>query len=87
MEISPGDASPQAVGVVEVAPRDGLQNESAALSPTQRAELVSRAVAAGARRVEAAHTGTWLGTLVGRDAPAPLGRAGDFPAGPRPGIA
>lgn len=40
-------------GVVEVAPRDGLQNEARALSPAQRADLIARAVAAGARRVEA----------------------------------
>ncbi|MFD9466298.1 hypothetical protein [Streptomyces sp. NPDC060027] len=87
MEISPGGASPQAVGVVEVAPRDGPRNESAVLSPAQRAELVSRAVAAGARRAAAAGTGTWPGTLVGRDAPALPGRAWDFPAGSRPGTA
>ncbi|MDJ0382178.1 hydroxymethylglutaryl-CoA lyase [Streptomyces sp. G-G2] len=40
-------------GVVEVAPRDGLQNEVRALSPAQRVALIERAVAAGARRVEA----------------------------------
>ncbi|MCX5410211.1 hydroxymethylglutaryl-CoA lyase [Streptomyces sp. NBC_00335] len=40
-------------GVVEVAPRDGLQNEARALSPAQRVALIERAVAAGARRVEA----------------------------------
>ena len=40
-------------GVVEVAPRDGLQNEARPLSPALRASLIERAVAAGARRVEA----------------------------------
>ncbi len=40
-------------GVVEVAPRDGLQNEARTLSPIQRVDLIDRAVAAGARRVEA----------------------------------
>lgn len=40
-------------GVVEVAPRDGLQNEARALSPAQRVALIERAVASGARRVEA----------------------------------
>ncbi|TXS12920.1 hydroxymethylglutaryl-CoA lyase [Streptomyces sp. ms191] len=52
----PGGASPEpdgGPGVVEVAPRDGLQNEERPLSPAQRADLVARAVAAGARRVEA----------------------------------
>jgi hydroxymethylglutaryl-CoA lyase len=41
------------ISIVEVSPRDGLQNEPRPLSPEQRAELVQRAVAAGAKRVEA----------------------------------
>jgi hydroxymethylglutaryl-CoA lyase len=41
------------VSIVEVSPRDGLQNESRPLSPGLRAELVRRAVEAGARRIEA----------------------------------
>ena len=41
------------VGVVEVSPRDGLQNERAQLGTAQKIELISRAVAAGARRIEA----------------------------------
>jgi hydroxymethylglutaryl-CoA lyase len=40
------------VEIVEVAPRDGLQNESAVLPATDKLELIRRAVAAGARRVE-----------------------------------
>ncbi|MGL5928019.1 MAG: hydroxymethylglutaryl-CoA lyase, partial [Dermatophilaceae bacterium] len=36
----------------EMAPRDGLQNEDAVLSTDDKLELVARAVAAGARRVE-----------------------------------
>jgi hydroxymethylglutaryl-CoA lyase len=43
-----------AVEVVEVGPRDGLQNEPEVLSTAQKVELVRRAVAAGARRVEVA---------------------------------
>jgi hydroxymethylglutaryl-CoA lyase len=43
-----------AVEVVEVAPRDGLQNEQRLLSTEQKVELVRRAVLAGARRVELA---------------------------------
>jgi hydroxymethylglutaryl-CoA lyase len=39
---------------VEVGPRDGLQNEPVLLSTGQKAELVRRSVAAGARRVELA---------------------------------
>jgi hydroxymethylglutaryl-CoA lyase len=42
------------VEVVEVGPRDGLQNEPVVLSTAQKVELVRRAVAAGARRVELA---------------------------------
>lgn len=40
------------VDIVEVSPRDGLQNEAAVLSTADKVELVERAVAAGARRVE-----------------------------------
>lgn len=40
------------VQIVEVAPRDGLQNEPVVLSTQDKAELVARAVAAGARRIE-----------------------------------
>jgi hydroxymethylglutaryl-CoA lyase len=40
------------VELVEVAPRDGLQNESKLLSTEQKLELVERAYAAGARRIE-----------------------------------
>jgi hydroxymethylglutaryl-CoA lyase len=42
------------VEIVEVGPRDGLQNEPVILSTEQKAELVRRSVAAGARRVELA---------------------------------
>lgn len=42
------------VEVVEVSPRDGLQNEPVVLSTEQKVELVRRSVAAGLRRVELA---------------------------------
>jgi isopropylmalate/homocitrate/citramalate synthase len=42
------------VTVCDVGPRDGLQNEAAALAPAVRAELVSRLAAAGLPRIEAA---------------------------------
>jgi hydroxymethylglutaryl-CoA lyase len=42
-----------AVTIVEVSPRDGLQNESVILSTAAKVELVTRLVDAGARRVEA----------------------------------
>ncbi len=44
---------PRPIQIVEVGPRDGLQNEKAILDPALRAELVERLEAAGARRIEA----------------------------------
>lgn len=40
------------IEIVEVGPRDGLQNEKAVLEPAVRAELTRRLEAAGARRIE-----------------------------------
>ena len=42
------------VTILEVSPRDGLQNEKVAFSTDQKLELVGRAIAAGARRIEVA---------------------------------
>ena len=42
------------VDIVEVSPRDGIQNEATLLSTEAKVELVERAVAAGITRVEAA---------------------------------
>ena len=39
--------------IVEVGPRDGLQNEAATLPAADKAELIRRTVAAGVRRIEA----------------------------------
>jgi hydroxymethylglutaryl-CoA lyase len=41
------------VTIVEVSPRDGLQNESVILSTDAKVELVTRLIAAGVRRIEA----------------------------------
>ncbi len=41
------------IEIVEVSPRDGLQNEKTQVSTADKVELVLRAVAAGARRIEA----------------------------------
>jgi len=46
--------APESVEIVEVAPRDGLQNASAILSTAAKIDLIARAVAAGARRIEVA---------------------------------
>ncbi len=42
------------IGIVDVGPRDGLQNEKEVLAPETRAELCGRLAAAGVPRVEAA---------------------------------
>ncbi|KCZ92132.1 hydroxymethylglutaryl-CoA lyase [Hyphomonas johnsonii] len=42
------------VEYVEVAPRDGLQNEPVSLSVDQKVALIEKAIAAGARRLEVA---------------------------------
>ena len=41
------------IQIVEVGPRDGLQNEKAVLDPEVRADLVTRLESSGARRIEA----------------------------------
>jgi len=45
---------PAAVDLVEVAPRDGLQNESALLDTRTKLDLIDRLIAAGVRRIEVA---------------------------------
>jgi len=52
-QVVPDPTLPAAVTVYEVGPRDGLQNESAAVPVTVKAELVSRLVHAGLPVVEA----------------------------------
>ena len=43
---------PNAIEIVEVAPRDGLQNEKVAMATADKLALIARAIAAGARRIE-----------------------------------
>lgn len=45
---------PRAIEMVEVSPRDGLQNEQAILSTAAKIGLIERAIAAGSRRIEVA---------------------------------
>lgn len=45
---------PTGVEIVEVSPRDGLQNEAQLVSTEDKLELITRALAAGARRIEVA---------------------------------
>ena len=43
---------PRAIELVEVSPRDGLQNEQTAISTADKLSLIERALAAGVRRIE-----------------------------------
>ncbi len=44
----------RAIEIVEVGPRDGLQNEAALVSVANKVELIRRCITAGARRIEVA---------------------------------
>ena len=46
-------ASPNYVNVMEVGPRDGLQNEKKAIPPATKIELINRLANAGLTRIEA----------------------------------
>ena len=48
------DLSANTIELVEVGPRDGLQNEARLVSTADKVELIERAIAAGARRIEVA---------------------------------
>ncbi len=54
MAMAPQEQPSPDLEVVEVSPRDGLQNEPVTLSVAARVELIARCVAAGVRRIEAA---------------------------------
>ncbi|WP_088308233.1 hydroxymethylglutaryl-CoA lyase [Novosphingobium sp. B 225] len=45
---------PRSIEMVEVGPRDGLQNEAVLISTAHKVELIRRAIAAGSRRIEVA---------------------------------
>src|ERR1700722_2248580 len=45
------------IEMLEVGPRDGLQNESVLFSTSQKLELIGRALDAGGRRIEASSFG------------------------------
>lgn len=47
-----GEMYTASVEMVEVSPRDGLQNESAIVPAAAKLELISRAISAGSRRIE-----------------------------------
>ena len=47
-------AARRSIEIVEVGPRDGLQNEQRLIPTAAKLELIARAVAAGARRIEVA---------------------------------
>jgi hydroxymethylglutaryl-CoA lyase len=47
-------ALPRTIGIVEVGPRDGLQNEAVSVSTGMKLEFIRRAAEAGLRRIEVA---------------------------------
>lgn len=49
---APAPSAKAGVQIVEVSPRDGLQNEAVLLPTAAKVELITRAIAAGARRLE-----------------------------------
>ncbi|HEX4190032.1 MAG TPA: hydroxymethylglutaryl-CoA lyase [Marmoricola sp.] len=53
MSSAPAPGSATDVEIIEVGPRDGLQNESVLLGTEAKLELIARSVAAGVRRIEA----------------------------------
>ncbi|HEU5323298.1 MAG TPA: hydroxymethylglutaryl-CoA lyase, partial [Methylomirabilota bacterium] len=70
LRVPGGPALPGRVTVVEVGPRDGLQNEQATVTVDDRAELCRRLVAAGLRIVEAGAfvSPKWVPQMAGSDA-------------------
>ena len=50
--VDDGSALPDTIEMVEVSPRDGLQNEARQISTQAKLELIARAIEAGARRIE-----------------------------------
>ncbi|MDJ0654362.1 MAG: hydroxymethylglutaryl-CoA lyase [Xanthomonadales bacterium] len=46
------DSDARQVSIVEVSPRDGLQNEAGLVSTQDKLELINRAITAGVRRIE-----------------------------------
>ncbi|ETA06048.1 3-hydroxy-3-methylglutarate-CoA lyase [Gordonia alkanivorans CGMCC 6845] len=51
--VTPSSAVPESVTIVEVSPRDGLQNEATLLPTETKLELIDHLVASGLRRIEA----------------------------------
>ena len=50
--VGDGSALPDTIEMVEVSPRDGLQNEARQISTQAKLELIARAIEAGSRRIE-----------------------------------
>lgn len=65
----PRRALPSSVRIVEVGPRDGLQNESAEISIDTRVELIDRLSAAGLTHIEAGSfvSPKWVPQMAGSD--------------------
>ena len=75
----PSLAPPQRLSILEVSPRDGLQNEKTLVSTLDKVALVQRAAAAGARRIEAVSFVNPKMVPQMADAEAVMARLGDTP--------
>jgi len=60
---------PEHINIVEVGPRDGLQNEAQPLSPPERIELINRLAEAGLTQIEAGAfvSPRWVPQMAGSD--------------------
>ena len=60
---------PKSVRIVEVGPRDGLQNEQAAVQPSTKVELINQLSAAGLNYIEAGSfvSPKWVPQMAGSD--------------------
>ncbi|TVQ97525.1 MAG: hydroxymethylglutaryl-CoA lyase [Deltaproteobacteria bacterium] len=66
---TPTTSTPNSIRIVEVGPRDGLQNERVRLNPAERIRLIERLVDAGVREVEVGsfvHP-RWIPQMAGTD--------------------
>ena len=60
---------PEHINIVEVGPRDGLQNEAQRLLPSERIELIGRLADAGLTQIEAGAfvSPRWVPQMAGSD--------------------
>jgi hydroxymethylglutaryl-CoA lyase len=78
---NPTNLLPKTVRIVEVGPRDGLQNESTVLSPEFKAQMVSSLLNCGIRHIEtgAFVSPKWVPQMADSDKVLSLVKAGHIP--------